>query len=173
MCHGATQSFAGIMATRFILGALEASINPGTMLLYSMYYLRHEQQLGMGYMVGASGGGYVLSGIISYGLGHVRTNIPSWRLLFLFWGALTIIWGVVQLLVLPGSPLNAKFLTEEEREMVLVKVQQNGTGVENKHFKWCQFREALLDPKTWFLFFLNMSINSPNGGLQAVSLSCQ
>jgi hypothetical protein len=36
MCHAACQNFAGLAAARAFLGVFEASINPGTMLLFSM-----------------------------------------------------------------------------------------------------------------------------------------
>ncbi|OAA59209.1 major facilitator superfamily transporter [Niveomyces insectorum RCEF 264] len=167
MCHAATHNFAGLAAVRAFLGVFEASINPGTMLLFTMYYARHEQPLRMGIWIGSAGLGYVVAGIASFGLGHVRSAIASWRLLFLFWGAITTAWGVVLLFVLPGSPLTTKLLTEHERALVVARIKGNGTGLEDKHFKWSQFREAMLDLKTWLLFLFAVSSNSPNGGLTA------
>lgn len=35
----------------------------------------------------------------------------------------------------PDSPTNAWFLTMEERAMAVKRIQENQTGVENKHFK--------------------------------------
>lgn len=40
-------------------------------------------------------------------------------------------------------------------------------STENKNFKKEQMFEALLDPKTWFMFFFNVVINIPNGGLNS------
>ncbi|KAJ9137063.1 Major facilitator superfamily transporter [Pleurostoma richardsiae] len=165
MCHAATQNFAGIAAARTFLGVFEASINPGTMLLFTMYYARREQPLRMGIWIGSAGLGYVISGITSFGIGHIHSSIASWRLLFLFWGAITTAWGVVLLFTLPGSPLTTKLLTERERAMVVDRIKSNGTGVENKKFKWSQFREAMIDLKTWLLFLFAVTSNSPNGGL--------
>ena len=59
MCHAAAHDFAGLAAARTFLGAFEASINPGTMLLFSMWYTRSEQPLRMGIWVGSAGLGYV------------------------------------------------------------------------------------------------------------------
>ncbi|KAL2833894.1 major facilitator superfamily transporter [Aspergillus cavernicola] len=165
MCHGATHNFAGQAAARTFLGAFEASINPGTMLLFSMYYQRREQPLRMGIWIGSAGLGYVISGIASFGIGHIKSAIASWRLLYIIWGAITVAWGLVLMTLLPGSPLTTKFLNKEERELVVARVRNNGTGVENKQFKWSQFREAMMDLKTWLLFLFAVSSNSPNGGL--------
>ena len=173
MCHAATTNFGGIAAVRFLLGVFEASINPGTMLLFTMYYARHEQPLRMGLWIGSAGLGYVIAGIASFGLGHVHSSIASWRVLFLFWGSITTAWGFVLYFTLPGSPLTTKLLSEHERTMVINRIKGNGTGVENKHFKWPQFYEAMKDLKTWLLFLFAVTSNSPNGGLTSVRhLAC-
>ncbi|KAJ3947838.1 uncharacterized protein N0V96_002073 [Colletotrichum fioriniae] len=165
MCHAASHNFAGLAATRTFLGAFEASINPGTMLLFSMYYSRKEQPVRMGIWIGSAGLGYITAGIVTFGIGHVQGSIASWRILFLFWGAITVAWGILMLIFLPGSPLTTKFLSEKEKAMVISRVKANGTGVENKKFKWPQFREAMMDLKTWLLFLFAVASNTPNGGL--------
>lgn len=35
----------------------------------------------------------------------------------------------------------------------------------NRTFKWWQVKEALLETRTWIIFFFNIAINIPNGGL--------
>lgn len=168
MCHGASHNFGGQAAARTFLGVFEASINPGTMLLFSMYYSRSEQPLRMGIWIGSAGLGYVIAGIASFGIGHIQAAIASWRLLYIIWGAITVAWGVILLVFLPGSPLTTRFLNEGERGMVLARVRNNGTGVEDKKFKWPQFMEAMMDLKTWLLFLFAVASNSPNGGLTSV-----
>ncbi|KAH8901569.1 major facilitator superfamily transporter [Thozetella sp. PMI_491] len=165
MCHAAATNFSGMAAACTFLGVFEASINPGTMLLFSMYYTREEQPLRMGIWIGSAGLGYVIAGISSFGIGHIVSSIESWRLIFLIWGAITTAWGIVILLLLPGSPLTAKFLTEAERVLAVNRVKVNNTGIENRHFKMKQFWEAMLDAKTWLLFLFAVTSNSPNGGL--------
>ncbi|KAG9508154.1 hypothetical protein J7337_001717 [Fusarium musae] len=167
MAHGAVNNFTTLIVVRVLLGALEAAINPGTMLLFSMYYMRKEQPLRMGIWIGSAGMGYIIAGIASFGIGHVKSALPSWRLLFLIWGAVTVAWGVILLFLLPGAPMRAKFLTADEKARVVARVRGNGTGIENKHFKMVQFWEAMFDVKTWLLFLFALTSNSPNGGLSA------
>lgn len=38
----------------------------------------------------------------------------------------------------PDSPANARFLTKEDKKLAVLRIKQNQTGVENKHFKWDQ-----------------------------------
>jgi MFS family permease len=42
MCQGLMKSYGGLLASRFILGALEAGLMPGAALLIAQYYTRHE-----------------------------------------------------------------------------------------------------------------------------------
>jgi ACS family allantoate permease-like MFS transporter len=53
----------------------------------------------------------------------------------------------------PDSPVNARFLTPEERIIAVSRLKVNQTGVENKTFKRSQMIAALKDPKTWLFFF--------------------
>jgi MFS family permease len=93
MCHAAADDFAGLAAARTFLGIFEASINPGTMVIFSMWYKRSEQPFRMGIWVGSAGLGYVLAGIASFGIGHIGGSMSSWRYMFLIWGAVTTAWG--------------------------------------------------------------------------------
>ncbi|KAH6670419.1 major facilitator superfamily transporter [Halenospora varia] len=165
MCHAACHDFSGLAAVRTFLGVFEASINPGTMLIFSMWYKRSEQPLRMGIWIGLAGIAYVIAGITSFGIGHIQSSLPSWRIMFLIWGTITTAWGVVLLLFLPNNPLTAKFLSTDEKLGVVNRIKDNGTGMENRHFKRAQFIEALLDPKTWLLFIFAVTSNAPNGGL--------
>ncbi|KAL1631809.1 hypothetical protein SLS56_004330 [Neofusicoccum ribis] len=175
-------NFSGLAAVRTFLGVFEASVNPATMIIFSMWYKRIEQPLRMGIWIGSAGIGYVIAGIASFGIGHIHGVVSSWRTMFLIWGGVTTAWGVILWFTLPGSPVNAGFLTEDERKGVIDRIKTNGTGIESKIFKWNQvspsvlfppgsqlttikFKEAILDIKTWLLFIFAVTSNSPNGGL--------
>lgn len=77
----------------------------------------------------------VLAGIASFGIGHIGGAFPSWRYIFLIWGAITFLWGIVILFFLPDSPVKAKFLSEDERKAAIDRIKENETGIENKHWK--------------------------------------
>ena len=57
---------------------------------------------------------------------------------------------------MPATPMEAFFLTEEEKYHMVRRVADNKTGIENKSWKWDQVKEAMVDPKTWLLFFFNV-----------------
>lgn len=67
--------------------------------------------------------------------------------------------------LLPNSPVSAPLLSERERILVINHLRENQTGVENKHFKWYQVKEAVLDYKLYIMFFIGLVANIPNGGI--------
>lgn len=66
---------------------------------------------------------------------------------------------------LPDSPVTAKGLSMREKRIAVERLRENQTGVENKHFKWYQVREAFLDIKLYLFFLLGIVGNIPNGGI--------
>lgn len=65
--------------------------------------------------------------------------------------------------------MNAFFLNDREKYHAVQRLAENKTGITNRQWKWHQAVEAALDPKTWILFFFNIAINIPNGGLTTFS----
>ncbi|EXK46390.1 hypothetical protein FOMG_00112 [Fusarium oxysporum f. sp. melonis 26406] len=163
MCLGATQNAAGLMVLRFIMGALEAPLFPAVTILNTMWYKKSEQPVRMAITFTAFSS--LVTGIVSYGIGHVETGIASWRLLFLVVGGFTLIWGAILTIWLPDSPLGDNFMKGRQKYIALDRVRDNMTGIENKEFKWYQVREAFTDYKTYLLFIFFLSMNVPTGGL--------
>ncbi|GJN69376.1 hypothetical protein PLIIFM63780_000433 [Purpureocillium lilacinum] len=86
---------------------------------------------------------------------------------FLIFGGATVAWSVGVFFLLPDVPMTAYFLSEEDRAKAVARVTENQTGIKNNHFKWHQCREALLDPKTWFIVLIQTCGNIPNGGIHS------
>lgn len=164
-CHAAANDFPGLAAARFFLGMFEASIQPVTMVIFTMWYKRIEQPLRIGIWIGCAGLGYIIAGIASFGIGHIDAALPSWRYTFIVWGTITIAWGVVVIIFLPDNPQSARFLTDFEKECVMERIKDNETGVENKQWKAKQCLEAVTDAKNILMFVFAVASNAPNGGL--------
>lgn len=85
-------------------------------------------------------------------------------------GSLTLSWSVTVYFFLPDTPMNARFLKEEDRIKAVERVQENKTGIKNNAWKLVQAVEATTDIKIWLLVVIQMSTNVANGGVQSVSL---
>lgn len=66
---------------------------------------------------------------------------------------------------MPDSPVTAKFLSDDEKRVTVIRLKDNQTGVENKELKPYQVWEAFKDPKLYMFYILGTVCNAPNGGL--------
>lgn len=168
MLQAACSSFATLAVLRFLSGAAEACSDPSFLLITQMWYTRRQQPLRIGLWYLGNGFGIAVGGLLGYGIGHIKGALPSWRYEFLIVGALCTVWGIVILILMPDSPVTAKFLTDHEKRITVIRLKDNQTGVENKHLKPYQVWEAFRDPKLYLFYILGTVCNLPNGG---VSLS--
>ncbi|KAJ5142144.1 uncharacterized protein N7443_006858 [Penicillium atrosanguineum] len=160
-CH----NFAGIAINRFLLGLVEAVVNPGFILLMSMWYTSKEQPLRLEAYYCTNGIATMFGGLIGYAVGHIQSALPRWMYVFLIFGAFSIVTGIFALWLLPDLPSTAKFLTERQRVIAVDRVAVNQQGVKNHQFKWYQVWQAARDPKTWLLFVMAIGAQVPNSAL--------
>lgn len=162
-------NYVGFMVLRVLLGMLESAITPAFMLITAQWYRREEQFFRTTLWVMCNGLGNIIGSGTAYGLA-IRDNegtlpMRGWKLLFVIIGVITIVLGVVFIAHIPDTPAEAWFLSETERAQVLERIRDNKQGFGNRHFKWVQFKEVWIDPRTYLYFFLQVLGNIPNGSL--------
>jgi MFS family permease len=175
------------MITRFFLGATEASISPGFSLITSLWYRSSEQPLRHGIWFCGNSLSLIFGNLIAVGIWQIDSGIKPWQVctslilfrkdinngshkwLFIIFGLVTFLWGILMLFRLPDSPTNAKFLTEEERAIALHRLASNKAGFKSNQINRDQIIEAFVDPKTYLLAVYILAANIPNGGFTTVS----
>lgn len=65
------------------------------------------------------------------------------------------------MIFLPDSPVTAKGLNNREKRIAVERLRDNQTGIENKHLKPYQVKEAFMDIKLYLFFLLGMVCNVP------------
>ncbi|PGH23899.1 hypothetical protein AJ80_01961 [Polytolypa hystricis UAMH7299] len=161
----ACKNFAGIATNRFLLGFTEATINPGFVLIMSSWYTSSEQPLRLETYYCTNGIATMFGGLMGYAIGHINTGLQRWMYVFIIFGSISLVAGVLTVIFLPDLPSTAKFLTERERAIAVDRVVANRQGVKNRHFKSYQVKQAFLDPKTWLLFIMAIGAQVPNSAL--------
>lgn len=162
------RSFPVFIFMRVLLGAMEAPIIPGGYLILSMWFNRSEQSLRTGLMY-TNWSTILLIGPIGYAVGSIA-GASQWRWWFVTLGSISIAWACVIGLFLPDNVVRAKFIGEREKAIAVGRIRGDQLGMENKTYKKEQVVEALLDPKTWLMFFFNIFVSIPNGGLTSECL---
>ena len=148
--QSAAQSWSGMMALRFFLGAFEAAYGPAAIYLFSFFYLRHEIGFRCGIFVSAAPLASTFAGALAYGITNGHSKLANWRLLFLVEGLPTMLMAPVAYLFIPDSPDKARFLTADEQEVARARaIRQTGTSERVGSVDVKQLGQTLLDLKAW------------------------
>ncbi|KAK4457961.1 major facilitator superfamily domain-containing protein [Cladorrhinum samala] len=162
MCLGFVHSFASFFAVRAILGLTEGGLLPGMVLYLSGMYTRGEIALRIGVFYTAASLSGAFGGLLARGLSAIGPSggLEGWRWIFIIEGLITVLAGVLSYLLLPTSLATATFLTEEEREFALLRLQgkTSMTGKDERfnpviereeRFKWSEVQRGVFNVQVW------------------------
>lgn len=162
-CTAAAKNWASLVSFRVLLGCFEAAVAPALILITTMWYKTTEQPRRIGLWYLGTGIGKMVGALTSFGFQHYRgTKFHSWQLMFLVYGLITVVVGVLVIFIVPDNPMTAR-LTDTEKKWAIERLRESKTGVENKHFKLYQAKECFCDPQAWLLSLGVISMNIPNG----------
>lgn len=166
MLHAVPHNFAGIMVLRFFLGVFESLVSPGFSLITSVWYKQSEHASRHGVWFIGNSLGSIFGGLISYGIAQITTFTP-WKVLFLLYGGVTFVWGLVMIIFLPDSPSQASFLSDRQRQIAASRVASSQLNPSRKYNK-DQIHEVFRDPVTYLLFAYSFLTCMANGALTNV-----
>ncbi|KAI0457424.1 allantoate permease [Xylaria acuta] len=162
----ACTNFSSLVAVRFLLGAFEALIAPSCIAITQMWWRRSEQTLRTSYWNAMNGVTQIVGSLVTYGLGHIMSDkIYRYQVIFIFCGALTFLYGITFLVLMPDSPMEAKYMSEREQLIAVERLRANQMGVASRKWRWDHALETLLDLKTWLWFLTMTSISIASGGI--------
>ncbi|KAH8805435.1 phthalate transporter [Xylogone sp. PMI_703] len=154
-------SKGGLVGLRFVLGLVEAGYFPGVLLFMSNWYKKTElaRRFSIFYCAslvsGAVGG--LIAGLIVDNFQH-KPPLPAWKWLFLIEGVITIGCSIIAVFILPDFPATTKWLTDEEREYAIRRLEQDNMSSQAQDMTHSQsFIAAVKDWRTW-LFMLAQSL---------------
>ncbi|KAF9872887.1 TNA1 is necessary for nicotinic acid import into the cell [Colletotrichum karsti] len=161
-CSGAAQNFGGLLATRFLLGFVEAAFYPGCLATLSAWYVRKELGVRTGLFYSGSMLSGAFSGLIAAGITNGMDGLAgllAWRWLFIIEGSLTVLIAIGAFFILPDFPANTKWLTEQERQMAMWRMENDAAGEEDWTSSSSQpilagFKMIMVDPINWILVVL-------------------
>jgi Major Facilitator Superfamily len=134
----------------------------------SMWYKKDEQPLIVSLWFAMNGMQQIVGGLFAYCFSLIKHgSLKSWQVLFLSYGCFSVLWGIFVLFWLPDSPMRAHCYSEKDKELMVLRVQDNRTGIQNKKWRKTQAIEALLDPKTWCYCVIGLATTLPTSGLGA------
>ncbi|GKZ74156.1 hypothetical protein AnigIFM50267_011398 [Aspergillus niger] len=163
--HAVCHDFGGLAAVRFLLGSIEVCTTPAILYITSSWYTHSEQVTRVAIWYSTSGWAQVFGGFFAWAINQAPGF--KWESLFIFYGGLTFVTGVIIFFLLAASPIDASWLSDDEKVIALERVRANKTGAEMWAFDWDQLKESFCDPRLYLIFLVMVSTGLPNGGLTA------
>lgn len=165
-CTAACTNFAGLVTVRTLLGLFESACQPAFIVLSSIWYRREEQAARVIYWYMMNGAQQIVGGLLAYCFTLITTGpLKSWQWIFLAYGIISVFFGVFVGWWMPDSPLRAKCFSEEDKHLMIERVRDNQTGIQNRIFKKDQLVEALTDPQVWGYALVALCTTLPTSGL--------
>ena len=129
------------------------------MLVSSQWYTKSEAAPRFSIWYGGLGLGQIIGGVLSYAFQQVKhPSFSGWRIMFVVLGIVTVLIGFLTLLILPDTPMKARFLSQPEKVALLRHVAVNQTGIHNKKIKPKQIIDVILDAQLWLMTLLTILV---------------
>ena len=155
-CQGLVKTPEQLVVTRLLLGMSEAGFFPAATFLLTTWYTRWELQTRMAVFYSAASIAGSFSGLLAFGIQHMDGvgGLGGWRWIFILEGIVTVVLGCVLPWALPDSPSAASFLTQDEKDFVILQLQREQgitgtTATAKDKFQWSILKAALLDYKIY------------------------
>jgi MFS family permease len=149
---GIVQNFAGLLACRVLLGALEGGLFPGLTIYLTMFYTKREYALRIGYLFVSAAIAGSVGGLLAYGIGYMDgiAGQSGWRWIIILEGIPTVLLGVAVIWWLADDPESAHYLSPDERALIQARMRrQVGHTKSSNQMHKADVYEGLKDWKIW------------------------
>ncbi|KAB8278327.1 major facilitator superfamily domain-containing protein [Aspergillus minisclerotigenes] len=164
---GFAKNWKHMVATRALLGILEAGYFPGCVYLLSSWYTRFDVQkrFSVFYLIGCVAS--ALSGILAFGLMQMGglQDLEGWRWIFIMEGVITGVIGILTITFLVDFPDKAhkswRFLNEKECAFIVRRINRDRSDGDVEPFSLKRFLSPALDLKIWgfaMIFFCTTTV---------------
>jgi predicted MFS family arabinose efflux permease len=94
-----------------------------------------------------------------------KSVITSWQAFFITLGCFSVVWGVFVLLWMPDSAMSARCFSEADKTLMIERVRNNQTGLQNRMWRKEHVKEAFTDPQTYAYCLIALTTTIPTSGL--------
>ncbi|EED14016.1 MFS nicotinic acid transporter Tna1, putative [Talaromyces stipitatus ATCC 10500] len=173
---GIVQNYHGLLACRLFLGVAEAGLYPGIAYYITLWYPRDRAQYRQALFFSAASVAGAFSGLLAYGIAKMDgvAGYAGWRWIFILEGLLTVAVALVAPFAIHDFPETAKFLSEDERELIITMLRNQTTSEgfvtseviqEESKFRAKYVIDALTDWQIYLGLFMYWGITCPLYGI--------
>ncbi|KAK1232451.1 hypothetical protein PQX77_004428 [Marasmius sp. AFHP31] len=174
------KNYAGLIATRLVLGMLEAALTPCLFLWITAFYQRDELARRQCFLFISAALSGVVGGLIVCIRGHKMLSnakddpvqaagllemdglagMQGWQWLYLIEGIVTIVIGFICIPFVPDSYEEAWYLNKREKFLMRVREIQSREYMGDTSFSWGEVRKAFTDPVIYLSGFVQMGLDT-------------
>ncbi|KAF8972548.1 major facilitator superfamily domain-containing protein [Flammula alnicola] len=152
-----------LVLCRVFLGVFEAGFFPALVFIITTWYKRHEVQkrLASFYLISIVVGAF--SAIFAYALTLMKGlgGLNGWSWIFAIEGIITIVLGILTWLFVPDFPDKSRFLSVEERKMILDRVEADRGDSIPDEMTMAKLIKHLTDPLVWAFCYMFLASTVP------------
>jgi MFS family permease len=154
---------------RFVLGIVECGFFPGVILYLTFWFpSKYRAKMVAGFMTaiplsGLIGGpisGWLLNTMSSVG------GLKAWQWLFVVEAVPSLIAGVATMFFLEDNPAKAKWLSPDERGLLMQRLEEDEVGKRQGGGHQHSFADAFRKPNVWLFALIYFGVVTGNYGLQ-------
>ncbi|KAH8893032.1 MFS transporter [Thozetella sp. PMI_491] len=160
-------NYSGIFALRWFLGMAESAFFPLVIYYLTTFYRRGELARRLAIFYAASNIANAFSGLLSFGVFQIHSDLNSWRYLFLIEGSLSIAFSIFVFFYLPQRAATARFLSQEEKDLAFYRIQVDSSSTVAEEFNLKDAVKIFKYPSTYGFIAIEICLGVP---LQSVSL---
>lgn len=140
-----------LYASRLLLGLCESGMFPCLALYLSTFYQPEEQALRISYLFVSAALSGSFGGLFAFALLKMDgvAGLQGWRWLFIIEGCASVLIAVFVFFFLPDNFETARFLDEDDRQLMRLRAEMNARYNGRPEFDWAQVRRAAVDPKLY------------------------
>ena len=145
---------------RFLLGAAEAGLYPGVIYYLTLWFPQRHRVRMLGYFtVGSSLGNMIGAPICGWLLDKGGLlGLQGWQLVFVVTGIPSVLMTIVVLVLLPKSPQQARFLSDDEKRWLTHRLSTENTAA-REQARHGSFLSVLVEPRVFGMAFYYMMLS--------------
>ncbi|KAJ7161878.1 major facilitator superfamily domain-containing protein [Mycena crocata] len=154
-CIAATTSYAGLITTRVLIGALEAGYFPcivrRILYFWTFWYTPAELAMRVAALYSAASLSGFIGGFLAYAISYANGVLSGWQWLFILEGIPPVLVGILTFFALPSYPEKSSWLSDAEKQLILQHLHKDAPTIHGKTFDWGAARLLFTDP-TYYSF---------------------
>lgn len=143
---------------------MEAGLFPGLVYYLTFWYRNSERSMRVALILASATLAGAFGGAIAYGVGHMNQThgLSAWRWLFIIEGAPSCASAFLVWFFLPDYPETASWLSAEEKELAMQRLQNEGSKGAAHAMTWADAKDVLTDWRLYAHYMVRLSLVSWN-----------